>query len=146
MTGIEIDFVVTDSRAALELYERVFGAERVEVTAYDKGLNEAVFTLNGVRFHMLDENPEYALVAPKASDSKTMWVNVIVPNIETTHKAAIDAGFTEIQPLNELPDFGVINCVLSDPFGYVWMVHQVNREVSFEERNKIWETGKTNRD
>ncbi|MDI9422462.1 MAG: VOC family protein, partial [Bacillota bacterium] len=25
-----------------------------------------------------------------------------------------------------------------DPFGYVWMLHQVHKEVSFEERMKLW--------
>jgi len=29
--------------------------------------------------------------------------------------------------------------VFVDPFGYMWMLHQVHREVSFEERCRIIE-------
>ena len=59
MVGVEIDMVVTDSLKALELYEKVFDIERLEVTDFPKGENEAVFSLYGVRFHMLDENPNF---------------------------------------------------------------------------------------
>lgn len=48
-------------------------------------------------------------------------------------------GFAGIQPMLELPEIGVSNAILSDPFGYVWMLHQVHREVSFEERSKLWD-------
>lgn len=93
----------------------------------------------GVRFHLLDENPQYQMIAPKEGDSKPMWVNVLVLDIKETYKKAIDAGCTEIQPVTELMDFGVSNAVFSDRFGYVWMLHQIHREVSFEERIKIFE-------
>jgi hypothetical protein len=45
MVGVEIDMVVPDSLEALRLYEKVFNAERIEVTAYEKGTNEAVFNM-----------------------------------------------------------------------------------------------------
>ncbi len=69
--GVEIDFIVTDSLAALDLYERIFEVERVEVT--------------------------------------------------------------------EMQDYGVSNSMFTDVFGYTWMLHEVHREVSFEERVQLWE-------
>ena len=42
MVGVEIDFVVTDSLKALELYEKIFDIERVEVSNLPKGENEVV--------------------------------------------------------------------------------------------------------
>jgi len=139
MVGVEINMVVSDSVKALELYERVFDAERVEVTAYEQGLNEAVFTIFGTRFHLLDENAEYQLFAPKDGERKPMWLNVVVPDIKATFEKAIESGFTEIQPITEMPEMGVSNAVCTDPFGYVWMFHQIHRHVSFEERTKIWD-------
>ena len=47
ITGVEIDFVVPDSHEALELYERVFGVERIEVTPFAKGKNEVIFQRDG---------------------------------------------------------------------------------------------------
>ena len=139
MTGVEIDFVVTDSLAALALYEKIFKVERVEVTSFPKGQNEAVFTIYGVRFHMLDENPEFQLIAPKPDAPQSMWINVLVPDIHEVHKNAMDAGCAEVQPVTEMSDYGVSNSVFTDPFGYAWMLHQIHREVSFEDRVKMWE-------
>jgi uncharacterized glyoxalase superfamily protein PhnB len=143
MVGIEIDFVVQDSIKALELYERIFEVQRVEVTGYETGKNEAVFTMYGTRFHMLDENPAFHLIAPKPGDPKPMWVNIVVPDIKDTYGKAITAGCAEIQPVTEMEAFGISNAMFSDLFGYIWMLHQVYREVSFVERCRLMEQMKS---
>jgi PhnB protein len=140
VTGVEVDFVVTDSLAALRLYEKIFEVERLEVTGFPRGQNEAIFTIYGARFHILDENPAFQLVAPKQGAPKSMWLNVLVPDIEAVHQNALDAGCTEVQPVTEMADFGVSNSLFLDPFGYVWMLHRIHREVSFEDRVKMWES------
>jgi PhnB protein len=139
LVGVEIDMVVSDSLRALELYEAIFPIERVEVTAYDRGLNEAVFTLFGTRFHLLDENPEYGLVAPKENEGKPMWLNVLVPDIQSVYAKALQNGCSSIQPVTEMPEMGASNAIFFDPFGFVWMLHQMHRVVSFEERSKYLE-------
>ncbi len=143
MTGVEFDFVVHDSLEALALYERIFDdVQRLEVSAYERGLNEAVFTMYGTRFHMLDENPEYQLIAPQPGQPLPMWVNVLVPDIAATYQNAMSAGCVEIQPVTEMEAFGASNAMFADPFGYVWLLHQIHREVSFEERCKIMEAAR----
>lgn len=137
ITGVEIDFAVKDSLAALTLYERIFPVERLEVTALTMGQNEAVFTIFGSRFHMLDENPEFGLVAPKEGDPKPFWFNVAVPNIRDTYQKALDAGCTEIQPITEMPAMGASTAMFADPFGYIWQLHQIDKVVSFEERSRV---------
>jgi len=137
--GVEIDLVVQDSLTALDLYKQIFDIETIEKTSFARGENEVVFSLYGVRFHMLDENPEFQLIAPKPGDSKPIWFNILVPDLAQTYAKAISAGCTEVQKVTEIKDFGLSNAVFSDPFGYIWMLHQVHKEVSFEERSKIWE-------
>ncbi|UJL46768.1 VOC family protein [Virgibacillus sp. NKC19-16] len=139
MTGVEIDMIVTDSIKALELYEKIFDVERVEVTDFPKGENEVIFSLYGVRFHMLDENPEFQLIAPKPDNPQTIWFNIMVPDINETYSNAMKTGCTELQPVTEIPDFGVSNAIFNDPFGYQWMLHQIYKEVSFEERMRLFE-------
>ena len=139
MTAVEIDFVVSDALAAFEIYREVFGAEVVEKTAYERGLNEVVFTIFGTRFHMLDENPEHQLVAPKEGQNSSVWFNLVVEDIQDVFDKARAAGFAEIQPVTDVKDFGVKNSMQKDPFGYVWMLHQIDKIVSFEERTKILE-------
>ncbi|GAA0459560.1 VOC family protein [Alkalibacillus silvisoli] len=142
MVGVEIDLVVKDSLKALELYEKVFDVKRVEVSNLPRGENEAVFKLYEVQFHLLDENPDFYLIAPKPDDPKTSWVNVTVPDINEMYSKAMEMECTEIQPVTELPDHGVSNAIFMDPFGYVWMLHQVHKEVSHEERLQLWEEQK----
>lgn len=142
MVGVEIDFVVDDSLKSLELYESIFEIERVEVTNFPKGQNEVVFTLYGVRFHMLDENLEFSLIAPSTKTPNSMWFNVLVPNITETFNKAMEAGCISIQDVTEIPDFGGSNAIFSDGFGYIWMLHQIDRVVSFEDRIKLFEEQK----
>lgn len=82
IVGVELDFVVPDSLKALELYEQIFDIEPVEVTDFPKGQNEVIFTMYGTRFHMLDENPQFHLHAPKEGQAQSMWVNIVVPDIK----------------------------------------------------------------
>lgn len=138
MVRVEVNMVVPDSLETLALYESIFEVERLEVTNFEKGMNEAIFSMYGTRFHMLDENPEYMLIAPKGG-IQPMWMNVLVPDIKATYAKAMAAGCVEIQPVKELPAMGVSNAIFQDPFGFQWLLHQVHRVISFEERLRIME-------
>ena len=144
MVGVEIDFVVKNSLEALEVYDKIFEVERLEVSDLPQGENEVVFTLHGVRFHMLDENPKFNLFVPTSEHRNTMWFNVMVEDINETYQRAMDENFVEIQPVTELSDYGVSNAIMVDPFGYVWMLHQLHKVVSHEDRIKLWEEQKKN--
>ncbi|WP_096200307.1 VOC family protein [Bacillus sp. FJAT-45350] len=144
MVGVELNMVVKDSLKALELYENIFDIERVEVSNFPRGENEVVFTLYNVHFHMLDENPKFHLIAPKPDDPKTSWFNVTVPDIKETYAKAMNLGCTEVQPVTEIHDYGVSNAIFMDTFGYIWMLHQVHKEVSHEERIQLWEEKREN--
>lgn len=141
MTGVEFDFVVTDSLKALALYEQIFEVQRIEVTEFPTGQNEAVFSIYGVRFHMLDENPEFQMAAPKPGDPKPFWINVMVPDIGSVYQSAMNAGCAEVQPVTKMEAYGVSNAVFADPFGYMWMLHELHEVVSFEDRVKMHEAG-----
>lgn len=140
--GVEIDFVVKNSLETIELYERIFEVERLEVTEFPIGQNEAVFNIYGTRFHILDENPEYELLAPKEGDARSLWFNVAVPNLIKVHDDAILNGCIEMQAPTEVMDFGVINSIFIDPFGYMWMLHEIREEVSFKDRVAYFEEQK----
>ena len=125
MIGLEIDMVVTDSLAAFALYKAVFNAQEIEITSLPKGLNEVVCTMFDTRFHLLDENHEYGLYAPKEKQTQSMWCNLVLENIVGTIQKAEEAGFRVIQPVTHITDYGVMNAIIADPFGYVWMFHQL---------------------
>ena len=139
MTGVEINMVVTDSLAAYELYRKIFSTELVEKSDFEVGSNEVVFTLYGVRFHMLDENPQYHLYAPKEGQVQSIWYNVLVEDIRATYDKAIERGCQPMQPVTEIPEMGISNAIFKDPFGHVWLLHELHHIVSHEDRIKYFE-------
>ncbi len=134
-----IDFVMKNSLETIGLYERIFEVEKLEVTEFPIGQNEAVFNIYGTRFHILDENPEYGLLAPTEGDGSSLWFNVAVPDLGKVHDDAILNGCVEVQAPTEMLNFGVINSIFIDPFGYMWMLHEIREVVSFEDRVAYFE-------
>ena len=132
--------VVIDSIAALKLYEQIFDIDpnRNEVSDFGIGFSEVVFNIYDGRFHLLDENPNNLLTARQPTDPYTSWTNVAVPDIATTYAKALAAGCLEIAPINDAPALGIKSAIFVDPFGYMWMLHQVDRVVSHEERMEIF--------
>lgn len=56
-----------------------------------------------------------------------------------THKKALANKCIEMQPVTEMMEGAIQNSLFVDPFGYMWMVHQINQELNFEERTEILE-------
>ena len=111
--------------------------EPIEVTDFPVGENEVTFSLYGVRFHLLDENPQLGMIAPEPDDPKPIWFNIMVPDIAATYSRAINEGCMEVQPITELADYGVSNAMFHDSFGYIWMLHQVHRDVSADNHSPV---------
>ncbi len=125
MRLVEIDFVVKDCKKAIELYENIFEIEVIQATNLEKGLNEAIFDIYGVRFHILDENPEYMLLAPKENEGRPIWFNITVDDIKKTFDRAVELGCSVISPITEVPTHNSLNAMFSDQFGYIWLLHEV---------------------
>src|SRR5699024_12470546 len=123
MLGVDIDIVVKDSLKALELYEKIFEIERMEVTNFPRGQNEVIFNLYGVRFHLLDENQDFHLIALTEEDPKTIWVNVIVPSIKDTDIRKIGVEIEEVQQVSEQADYELANAIVMDAIGHIWMLY-----------------------
>lgn len=137
MNGVELDFIVKDTLKALETYQTIFDLEVIEATSFPTGSNEVVFTLYGTRFHMLDENLEFGMLAPTEGQNLPIWFNVVVPNIQTVWDKAMAAGCKEIMPLTRMDEMGITHAMFLDHDGYTWMLHEIHHEVSFEERVDI---------
>lgn len=123
MRSVEIDFVVKNSLEAIEKYNKVFEINIIKKTNLDQRLNEVIFEIFGSRFHILDENLEYQIVAPKENENMPVWFNITVENIEEIVKNGEIENFTVISPIKEIFK-NIKNAVLKDPYGYVWIIHQ----------------------
>jgi uncharacterized glyoxalase superfamily protein PhnB len=129
LTGLEVCFCVPDTLAAIDLYGSVFGAETIEKTALAKGLNEAVFTVLGSRFHILDENPEADLHAPKEGQTVSIWFNMVVGDIKEVYDKALASDFSAIMGITVMENRGLRTAMVKDPFGHIWQLHQIDKAV-----------------
>ncbi|NJP38564.1 VOC family protein [Alkalicoccus luteus] len=136
-TGIEIDLIVHDSLDALRLYETIFDIKRLTVTDLQQGQNEVIFSIYGTEIHLLDENEAYGMKAPSGEEPLPIWINVTVPDIHKAYNNAIAGGCRDMQPVTTMEKYGISNAVFMDPFGYQWMLHEVHRELSEEERDAM---------
>ena len=136
---IEVDLVVEDAIAAYDLYEEVFNTVKVNGTNYKKGdgLNEVIFLLEGVQFHLLDASSGFGFLTPVQGETRPIWINLILDDAKSVYQRAIQKGFNVIFPLTDMPEFGLFNGVIEDPFGHRWVLEELYREISFEERTSL---------
>lgn len=139
ITGVEINMIVPDCLEAIKVYEAIFEVENIQKTNLKKGSNEVLFSIFDTKFHLLDENPDYMMFAPKAGVTMSSWINVNVSDIQQTFSRATSSGCAVIQPVTEVPMLCLSNALFTDPFGYIWMLHQIHTNLSFDKRLEILE-------
>ena len=134
--GAEVNFIVKDSIKALNLYKKIFenSLEVIEESDFGIGSSEVIFTIHSMRFHMLDENENYNMVAPTGGHINTIWYNVSVRDIKQTHANAIKNLCKELQEVTKMDKMGISNSMFIDTFGYVWLLHEVHEVKTYEER------------
>lgn len=130
MQSTEIDFIVKDTMVALAFYERVFEVERIEVGDFVVGQNSVIISIHGVHFQMLAPTPDSYI---------PIWFNITVTDIVETLQKAVDAGAVVIQAVQHMPKMGIKNAMFKDPFGYMWLLHQVLEVVDYETRAQLLE-------
>ncbi|MDR1399027.1 MAG: hypothetical protein LBJ41_03800 [Treponema sp.] len=81
--SVERAIVFEHCLEAFSLYEHVFDADKREASSGEKGSNEGVYTILDMQFYVLDEHPEYGLLALKKEDTKPMWYNLMVNDMNT---------------------------------------------------------------
>lgn len=121
--GIELDIVVSDAMTAAKTFGKVFEVKILEVQSTVKKDDTVLVDMEGMHVHFLSKNEEIGFKIPTETPS-SIWVNVIVDNIETTRDAAVTAGFELIIPITTEPHEGLKYMLLKDSDNYQWMVYQ----------------------
>ena len=112
---------VKDAVAALEFYRHAFDAvEQARFTA-PMGHVVAEMAIDGLRFFVVDENPEAYNLSPKSLDGTTVRINLIVDDPDASAAQAISAGAREIFPVADQP-YGVRQGRVADPDGHHWLI------------------------
>ena len=111
---------VGDSRAALQFYAEVFGAERTgELFEMDDGrIGHAEMTIDGQLFYLADEFAEMNLHAPASQGSNSVSIVINVADADTTYDHALLAGATGERPVAD--QHGFRSGWFVDPWGHRW--------------------------
>jgi PhnB protein len=112
---------VENAIAAIGFYRDAFGAvEHARFTA-PSGHVVAELAIDGLRFFVVDENPDAFNLSPRSLEGTTVRLNLIVDDPDAAAARAIDAGATEIFPVADQP-YGLRQGRLADPDGHHWLI------------------------
>lgn len=128
--------VVDDAAAAIDFYVKAFDAvELGRVPGPDGKLIHAAVRINGFTVMLNDDFPEACggkSMTPKSLGGTPVTIHLIVDDVDTRFRRAVDAGATVVAELTD-QFWGDRYGVVADPFGHHWSMGQPVREVSMEE-------------
>lgn len=136
--SLTFSMVVSDALAAMAFYETVFDAQRGDVYDFPKRKheNEANVIIAGMPLRLIDANESYSCTPPAVGEVDSVWLQIVVEDVEATLQKAVDSGAQITMDLSEF--LGTRHAQILDPFGYTWTINQVLHEVPFEERYKTY--------
>ena len=125
---------VRDGSAALDFYQSVFGAEKVQEYREDNRLSHAELKIGGTYLMLAEENPQIEFNAPtedKVTDSNMIYLE----DVDEVVERAVHAGARLVTPVADLP-FGDRSGTIVDPFGHRWMVSTHIEDVTPKEAER----------
>lgn len=111
--------IVKDPRAALDFYQRAFGAEEILcLNAPDGSVMHAEFKIGNSPVMLGGEWPDFGMVAPKPGASSGS-LNLYVADVDAAFQRAVAAGCTAMMPPADM-FWGDRYCKVVDPYGHIW--------------------------
>jgi uncharacterized glyoxalase superfamily protein PhnB len=121
---------VTDGKAALDFYQKAFGAT---VNWTIGGGAVAGMNIDGADFFFAHESPQYGNRSPSSAGFTTVRVELFTDDPEGVFKRAVDAGAKVKDPLTEYnypmegpkPIKHMLQGAVFDPFGHIWLIGKI---------------------
>jgi uncharacterized glyoxalase superfamily protein PhnB len=128
-TQITVMLAVTDAAAALEFYQKAFGAE-VYWTIDAGGHIVAGLAIGGAKFFLSTESPEYGTRGPSGAGFTTVRIELFVDDPVGVQAKAVSGGAklrNDVQEHNyetvgPKPVGRMLQGAVVDPFGHIWLI------------------------
>jgi len=121
--GIRPHITVRDATAALEFYQKAFGAtlpdHPVSRTPDGKKILHAMVLIDGSLLMFNDEFPEYGGFGPAAGTKLPFVLHIDTPDVDAAVERAVAAGASVTMPASN-QFWGERYAQVVDPFGYTW--------------------------
>jgi PhnB protein len=129
------NLVVDGGLAALEFYERAFGAEIVSRLESGGKLMHGEIRIGDSLISLCDPMPEYGLAAPDRDGPVSSSIGLYVEDADAVHARAVAAGASQINPVAD-QFHGDRAGSVRDPFGHRWSISTHIEDVSVEEMER----------
>ena len=118
---------------AIEFYKKAFNAvETSRMPAPDGTLMHASIKIGDSTLMLMDENPKFKTLGPKALNGTPITIHLYVENVDAFAAQAAKAGAKVIMPVVDM-FWGDRYGVFEDPFGHRWSVATHTRDMSPEQ-------------
>ncbi len=125
--------ICRDASAALEWYQRAFGAsEKVRLADPAGKMMHAEIRIGASPIMLADELPDMGYKSPESIGGSSVSVLVYVEDVEKTFSQAVKAGAQEVMAVSDQFD-GDRRGTLTDPYGHIWLLASKREKVSFSE-------------
>lgn len=130
---------VADTGAAIDFYQRAFGATEKFRLVEPKGrIGHAELLFGGTTIMLCDEYPEFGIRAPVAGAGVPLSIHLHVDDADACIAAAVAAGATlERAPSDAF--YGERSGSVIDPFGHRWLIGHSIEEVTPEEMQRRYD-------
>ena len=129
------NLTVADGLAALEFYQRAFGAEVVRKLVMDGKLMHSELRIGDSLFSVSDPFEAFGLAAPREGEPLSASILIYTVDVDALYDRAIAAGATEInRPSDQF--HGDRAGSLKDPFGHRWMLATHIEDMTEEEMQR----------
>ncbi|NWG45505.1 MAG: VOC family protein [Alphaproteobacteria bacterium] len=125
--------VCRDAKAAIAFYGRAFGAETLmSLDAPDGTLLHGCVRINGSSVMLVDENPVWGALSPKALNGTPVTIHLMVDDVDGWIERAHAAGARIVMPAEDM-FWGDRYGIVEDPFGHHWSIATPVRRMSAED-------------
>lgn len=131
-TSLTPFLALTDARAALDFYCRVFGARLVDATEVGGVMVHGVLDFGTGLLQIGEVNPDYHLVAAPAGDDDCYSLGLYCPDVDVLVADAAAAGAVVREPAATFIS-GDRFASVRDPFGVRWSLMSRVEDLSGEE-------------
>lgn len=126
---------VDNAAAALEFYQRAFGAVEVMRMPMGDKIAHAEIKIGDSHVMLSDEWPDMDKLSPKSRGGATAGLMIYLPDVDAAYQRALDAGAQAERPI-ENQFWGDRSGSVKDPFGISWMLATHIEDVTPEEMQR----------
>lgn len=131
--SVSISITVDDAKAAIEFYEKAFGAEVLfSMPMPDGSIAHADVKIGETLLYVSGEYADWKALSPKTVGGCPYLLCLRGEAYETWFEQAVELGAEVMHPMQDFP-WGVRAGVLTDPFGCRWSIGTQTEVLTAEE-------------